>query len=101
MPDSDKKNISSHILPTSSNLLGLCFLLVSFIKIMKLPHKTAIDSFTGVATVFFLLSSIFSYASMRSQKKTGIYENIADIIFLIGLGFLTIISLTIIFEVIH
>jgi len=101
MRDNDTKNISHHILPTSSNLLGLCFLLVSFIKVMKLPNKTLIDSLTGLAVLFFLFSSIFSYASMRTQKKPVIYENIADIIFLIGLGFLSIISLTVIFEVIH
>ncbi len=87
-------------MPTSSNLLGLCFLLVSFIKVMKLPNKTLIDSLTGLAVVFFLFSSIFSYASMRSQKKPAVYENIADIIFLVGLAFLTIISLTVVLEVI-
>jgi len=104
MPEvtNEKKNISRHILPTSANLLGLCFVLLSFIKISTHGGvETIVDELVGVAIIFFLFSSIFSYASMRARKKAEFYEKIADTIFLAGLVFLSMISITlVIFEVI-
>ena len=97
-----KKNVSRHILPTSANLLGLCFVILNFIRLLKVnkAEKMLMDKFVGVSVIFFLLSSIFSYASMRSKKKPEFYEKIADVIFLIGLFFLSIISVITAFEVI-
>lgn len=57
-----------------------------------------LDIFVGIAITLFLLSSIFSYMSMRARKKALFYEKIADVIFLIGLFFITLISLMITFE---
>lgn len=103
MPEStdDRKNVSKHILPTSSNLLGLCFVLINFLKFWEMDKKIdlILDSLVGIAIVLFLFSSILSYLSMRSRKKAVFYERIADIIFLIGLFFITVISLMIAFEV--
>lgn len=98
----DKKNVSRHILPTSSNLLGLCFVILNFIKLLKVnrTEKMLMDKFVGASVIFFLLSSIFSYASMRSKRKPELYEKIADVIFIIGLFFLSIISVITAFEVI-
>lgn len=103
MPESsdERKNVSKHILPTSSNLLGLCFILINFVKFWKIDKKIdlVLDRFVGIAIILFLFSSIFSYMSMRARKKAAFYERIADIIFLIGLFFITVISLMIAFEV--
>ena len=96
--NNDRKNVAKHILPTSANLLGLCFVLLGFIKISKLSDATIIDECLGVVIVFFLFSSIFSYASMRSSRHSEIYEKVADILFLIGLSCLTLISLVIVFQ---
>jgi len=98
---SEKKNISRHILPTSANLLGLCFVILSFIKISKLGFETIVDELVGIAIVLFLVSSVLSYISMRSKTKAEKYEKTADIIFLIGLFFLSLISIIIVvFEMI-
>ncbi|GLI53859.1 hypothetical protein [Thermodesulfovibrio yellowstonii] len=99
--NNDFKNVSKHILPTSSNLLGLCFILISFIKLWKMDKKIdfILDIFVGIAITLFLSSSIFSYMSMRARKKALFYEKIADLIFLIGLFFITLVSLMIVFEV--
>jgi hypothetical protein len=59
-----RKNISTHILPTSSNLLGLCFVILTFIKILKVGHETLIDEIVAVAIVLFFTSSFFSYVSI-------------------------------------
>ena len=93
----DRGNIAKHILPTASNLLGLCFVLLSFIKLSKFSGETILDEGLGIVIILFLASCIFSYASMRSAWETARYEKIADTIFLAGLVCLTIISLIIIF----
>ncbi|MBI5099343.1 MAG: hypothetical protein HZB30_08910 [Nitrospirae bacterium] len=94
------KNVSKHILPTSSNLLGLCFILINFMKLWKMNKKVdvIIDRFVGISILLFLVASVFSYMSMRSVKKAVFYEKIADVVFLVGLFFITIISLMITFE---
>jgi len=96
----NKKNISRHILPTSSNLLGLCFVILTFIKLSKMAHETIIDESIGSLIILFLSSSILSYVSMRAQRKAEFYEKIADIILLAGLCLLTMVSLVIVFEVV-
>jgi hypothetical protein len=95
-----KKYISHHILPTAANLLGLCFVILSVIKVMKLGAQTMIDELMAAAIVIFLVASIFSYAAIRSQTQVDRYEKIADIVFLAGLGLLTLSSLIIVFEII-
>ena len=95
----NRKNISRHILPTSSNLLGLCFVILTFIKLSKLADETIIDESIGILIIFFLSSSVLSYISMRTNLKSELYEKIADSIFLTGLCLLTLVSLVVIFEV--
>jgi hypothetical protein len=100
MPENGKSSISHHILPTAANLLGLCFVILSIIKVMKLGAETVIDELVAVAVVIFLVASIFSYASIRSRKRADWYEKVADIVFLLGLGLLTITAIIILFEII-
>lgn len=102
---SDDKNgkniISNHILPTASNLLGLCFVILSFMKVTKMGLETIIDELVAVAIVLFLAASVLSYASIRTtSKKSDYYEKIADVIFLSGLGLLTITAVIVVFEII-
>ena len=96
----NKKNISRHILPTSANLLGLCFVILSFIRVLKLENETIIDELVAVAIVLFFTSSFFSYVSMRSDKWAQSCERMADVIFLIGLLLLSIGSVLVAFEAI-
>ena len=94
----DRNNIAQHILPTASNLLGLCFVLLSFIRLSKITDESIIDEGLGIEIILLLASCIFSYASMRSQRQAERYEKIADSIFLIGLICLALISIVIIFK---
>jgi multisubunit Na+/H+ antiporter MnhG subunit len=95
-----KKYVSHHILPTAANLLGLCFVILSVINVMKLGAQTLIDELVAAAIVIFLVASIFSYASIRSQARSDAYEKTADIVFLSGLVLLTAASIIILFEII-
>ncbi len=91
----ERRNMSKHILPTSGNLLGLCFAILSFIKVSGLGNETIIDEFIVVAIVLFLSSSIVSYVSMRSSCKEEYYERIAEFIFLGGLSLLGICAVAV------
>ena len=94
-----RKDVSQHILPTAANLLGLCFVILSFIRVMKLAAETVIDELMGAAIIVFLITSVFSYASIRSNERTDHFEKIADTVFLVGLGLLTITAMIIVFEI--
>jgi hypothetical protein len=101
MAENERTKISTHILPASATLLGLCFVLLSTIKLMGIADKTLIDELAGAATVFFLASSIFSYGSMRALGRAQSFERIADLIFIGGLFFLSIVSLVVVFGVVQ
>jgi len=98
--DQNGKNISHHILPTSSNLLGLCFVILSFMKVTKTGMETVIDEMVSMAIVVFLAASILSYASIRSRAGAERLEKAADVIFLCGLGLLTMTALITILEIV-
>jgi len=91
----DRRSMAKHILPTSGNLLGLCFAILSFIKATGVADKTIIDEFLVAAIVLFLSSAIVSYVSMRSMKKETYYEQIAEFIFLLGLSLLGVCAVAV------
>jgi hypothetical protein len=99
--DKNKKDVSHHILPTSSNLVGLCFLIISFIRLFNLGHQTIIDELLAIAIIFFLLASFFSYASIRARSRNIFYEKVADIIFMSGLTVITLIAIVVTLEMIR
>ncbi|MEJ7681726.1 MAG: hypothetical protein WKG06_28540 [Segetibacter sp.] len=95
-------NKSAHILNTSSNLLGLCFIVLTSLQVLKLKQTSLIDEFTAIATICFMVSSILSFLSIRSNSKLGIkYENISDFFFITGLSVLFITTMVITFDIIR
>jgi hypothetical protein len=97
----DKNETSSHILTASSNLLGLCFVVLTSLRLLKLDGKTIIDECTAVALFMFMISSLLSFLSMRSKKnKSVLYEKIADVVFLLGLFFLFATTMLVTFNII-
>ena len=82
----EKNDKSPHILNASSNLLGLCFVVLTSLKLLNISHKTIIDDLTIAATIFFMASCILSFLSIRGNAKNeGWYERFADFFFLGGL----------------
>lgn len=96
-----KNNTSIHILNASSNLLGFCFVILTSIRFLKLSEKTYIDETVTIALVFFMLSCILSFLSIRGNiKSNGRFENVADYFFLGGMGILFLTAVLILFNVI-
>lgn len=82
----DKEPQSPHILNTSANLLGFCFIVLTSVKTSKLQESTIIDEGAALAIIIFMGSCLLSFMAMRSvslhAKKL---ESIVDVLFLIGL----------------
>lgn len=83
---------SPHILNTSANLLGFCFVVLTSVRISKFSASTSIDEVTGVACVLLMASCILSFLAMRHRnaRKSDRLEYIADVIFLSALSFITV-----------
>ncbi len=98
----DNNDKSPHILNASSNLLGLCFVVLTSLKVLNISGKTIIDELTTVAILFFMSSCILSFLSIRGNiKKSGRMEKLADIFFLSGLTLLFITALLFSFDIIQ
>lgn len=91
--------VANHILPSSANLLGVCFLIFSLVSTVGKPKETLLDELAIAGVFIFLGSSLFSYLSLRVQGRNVLLERIADCIFIFGLVLLTFASLIIAFKV--
>lgn len=93
---------SSHILNASSNLVGFSFIVLTTIQALHIAEMTLIDEIAALGVFLFSASSFFSFLSIRKDtgKKNSLYENIADIIFFIGLLLLLIAAVFIVFSII-
>src|SRR4051794_2882694 len=98
----DNKNTTSpHILNTSSNLLGICFIVLTSLKFLKLQNDTLVDEFTAGAMILFMTSCILSFLSIKSKRSFGSrYEDVAELVFLTGLLCLFATTMFITFNVI-
>ncbi|MGE3624351.1 MAG: hypothetical protein AB7H77_10840 [Bdellovibrionales bacterium] len=80
----------SHILNASSNLIGICFVIIAGLKITGMQGNTFADEICLISAFSFLCACLLSYASIRLKKDSDIYETLADYIFLASLLFLFI-----------
>lgn len=77
---------SPHILNAASNFLGICFVIITSLKVLNISYKSIIDECTTVAAFVFMASCILSFLSIRgSVRNGGRAEYIADILFISGL----------------
>ena len=97
----ERNSNSQHILNTSANLLGLCFIVLTSRNILEMKSATLIDELTAFAIFSFMFSCILSFLAMRSKSVLGIqYEKYADVLFFIGLSSLFITAALITFNII-
>ncbi|MGN8057596.1 hypothetical protein ACTJKN_15060 [Pedobacter sp. 22163] len=95
------ENRSPHILSTSANLLGICFIVLTSLKKLALTDGSIIDEFAVAAVMFFMTSCILSFISMRRERNANQkLEKVADFVFLSGLVILFIATILIAFNLI-
>ena len=88
------QNTSPHILGTASNLLGFCLLVITSLHMTNQAQSSHVDEFTSIIAFLLVLSSCFSFFSMRSESpfKKKKLEVLADYLFMGSLaGILLII----------
>lgn len=78
---------SPYILNTSSNLLGLCLIVMTSLKIADKTEASFIDELTGIASLLLMISCLLSFLSMRTRNSARgeRIETAADYIFVGGL----------------
>lgn len=87
-------SISSHILPTSANLVGVCIMALSLVKLLpRHGWSSWVDEILAIDSMVFLVSVALSYASLRIKGCTSKLENWAEMFFLGGLVLIILASL--------
>jgi len=90
-----------HILNASSNLLGLCFVVLTSLKYLKITQRTVIDETVTVAIILFMSSCVLSFLSIRGNiRYGGKLEISADFLFLGGLFVVFVTTILILFNLI-
>jgi len=85
---------SPHILNASSNLLGLCFIVLTSLRLFKVEDRVPMSLLAAVATSFFMTSKLLSFLSLkRDNKFSQKLEKIADYVFIGGTIFLYVITI--------
>ena len=93
-------SLSTHILPTSANLLGVCIMSLSLVKLMpRHGWSVWIDEALALDGVVFLLSVALSYASLRFKERANRLENWAEMVFLFGLSVILLSAIVLAFTI--
>lgn len=94
------KAISHHILPASSQMVGLSLTIISILRFLEVSHNMTlfIDAFMAFDSLVFLVSSVLSYLSIRSLRRGAALERVADIIFLVGLTIMVVSGFLLAYE---
>lgn len=80
-------------------MVGVCMTVISIIKAFHGIKATLVaDKLLAFDNLFFLLSTLFSYLSMRSESAAGRLEKSADVAFLLGLTVMVATSFILAFE---
>lgn len=85
-----------YIMGTSANLLGICFILITGLRINNLHVKTYADEICLLSSFLFLSSCLLSYLAMRNESSHLQFESCADWCFIIGIISLFLAMCTII-----
>ena len=79
-----------HILNASSNLLGICFVIITGLKLTGSNGLSLADEITWSASVCFLASILLSYLGLRNDDRILWMQNWAERTFLAGVAGLTL-----------
>lgn len=75
---------SQHVLNAASNLLGVCFVLITGLRLTNNNDTTIGDECTWLAAIILLASLLLAYLSLRELETAGLFAKWADRGFIIG-----------------
>lgn len=94
------KDLSTHILPTSATMVGVCMTVLSLGHLARGGEtRLVIDKLLAVDALMFLCSAVLSYMSMRSRRRRSRYESRAEMLFVAGLGLLAVGAVSLAFAI--
>lgn len=92
--------LSTHILPTSATMIGVCMTVLSIGHLGSGSEwHTIIDKLLAVDALVFLSSALLSFISMRASRLGTSYETRAEVVFIVGLGLLALGSVALAFAI--
>ena len=94
------KRISEHILGTAANLLGFCLFVITSLHVTNYSEASAIDETTSIIALLLILSCLFSFLSIRTNKPAVEIrlETWADYLFITALFGIAVIIASIAFN---
>jgi hypothetical protein len=99
-PRATTASLSSHILPTSATMVGVCMTVLS---LGRLTHDGRlgmfIDKVLAADAVVFLISAVLSFLSIRIHQEAKRAEDWAEELFLLGLLLSTLSAILIAFTI--
>ena len=99
--DKTPNHKAPHILNASSNLLGICFVVLTSLKLLNIAKTTIIDEVATVNIVAFTASCLLSFLSLRcNDQRSYLLEKIADFIFIAGIVLLLVTAILFAFDII-
>jgi cytochrome bd-type quinol oxidase subunit 2 len=92
---------SYHILPTSADLLGFSFLVLTSERALGISITGATDKAVSVCVILFATNTLLSYLSIRREglKSKIDYEKWSERIFIMALILTAVLSVVIVFDV--
>jgi hypothetical protein len=73
-----------HILNAATNLLGICFLIISGLKIANLNARSSADEIAWVAAMLLFTSTLVAYLALRNDESKPWQTRLADGAFIGG-----------------
>ncbi|HEU4548520.1 MAG TPA: hypothetical protein VFS01_02405 [Rhizomicrobium sp.] len=85
MPETTMQHRPPHILSASTNLLGICFVVIGGLKLSGSNHRSLADEAAWLAAVLLFVSALTAYLALRDESPNPLPARIADLTFLAGM----------------
>ena len=97
--DNKESILSSHILPVSATMVGVCMTVISVIQLApKNSISSWADEILAIDSLTFLASTMLSYWSVRHKNDMLKIERYADRFFIVGMLMMVSVSFLVAFE---
>jgi hypothetical protein len=99
--NSDRRDLSAHILPVSATMVGVCMTVISILILTGRDLSgTVADDILAFDSLLFLVSAMISYLSIRSRsQRSERLERVADGCFLLGLSLMVLSTFLLVYKI--
>ena len=74
-----------YILSASTNLLGICFIIITGLKLVNANVRSRADEVAWLAALLLFVAALHAYLSIRNNGARNWQERVADYAFLGGM----------------